>query len=165
MDASLIVNIVFGTLALAWGIWKFFAVKRDIKYKEDLQHIRDYTDTQITTGKMWVDDLKSQFDKDAKYNTHQFEAIDKDIIAQDKRMRVLESQLVAKETVEKMLDQRVRPLEAYMEKMENTMEKGFKEVTDQLTLNEMNSHNTVVMISRLEGKLEGARIIGANRDD
>jgi hypothetical protein len=152
-----------------WAVLAHFSNRR---YQEELrtkkkerEDISKEVSDAIKTGQGMVKVNDDKIEAYQKYNTQQFKALDSNVASHDKRIRVLESQLVAKDTVKEMLDDRVKPIEAAMEKMEHTMEKGFKDLTQQLTLSEMNSHNTIVMLSRLEGKLEGSGIIRSKSDD
>lgn len=159
MDYSLIVNVVFGTLGIVWGVWKFFSARKEERYERDKSEMRSYADSKAATGKIWVDKLEATQAREIKHNTQKFEAIDGDVDQLQKNLRKLEYQQVAKETVKEMLDERVRPLEASVEKLEGAVERGFKEVSESLVLNDLNTNNVLLTLSRLEGRLEGAGIV------
>ena len=169
MDYSFIVNVVFSTLGAVWVLWRFLFKRKEEKYEKDKKEQRDYTDARAVTGKLWVDEIKDRVEKDAKYTTQKFSAITSDVVKNheavlekvdlmQKNIRKIEYQQVAKETVKEMLDDRVRPLEASVEKLEGAVERGFKDVS------ECNQH-VLLHLVRLEGKLEGSGIIKGTKDD
>ena len=169
MDYSFIVNVVFSTLGAVWVLWRFLFKRKEEKYEKDKKEQRDYTDTKAVTGKLWVDEIKDRVEKDAKYTTQKFSAITSDVVKNheavlekvdlmQRNIRKIEHQQVAKETVKEMLDDRVRPLESSVEKLEGTVERGFREVS------ECNQH-VLLHLVRLEGKLEGSGVIKGTKDD
>lgn len=164
MDISLIFNIIFFTVTFLFGIWKVLDNKKEKKREEERKQYKEDLKTHLATGKGWVDALHEKTSSNQKYNTQQFEALKESDLKLEKRVRVLEAQQVSRETVKGMLDDKVDPLERTVEKLADDMSKGFKEIRDNQTLNEMNTNNILVTLSRLEGKLEGSGVIKPRRD-
>lgn len=164
MDYPLIVSIFFGATTLGTTLWIFFK-NREASAKDKLvKDLREYTDSKAALGKIWVEEIKDTQIRDSKYNTQKFTAISDDVADLEKTVKTLQYQQVAKETVEEMLDVRVKPLEASVDKLEGAVERGFRKVEDTLTLQEMNTQNVLLVLARLEGKLEGKGVIGGSKD-
>lgn len=166
------VELLFGILGLSvaafttgWGVITHFTNRRyseQVALKvQEKQLISEEISDAVKAGKLMVNNCNEKVETYQKYSTQQFEAIKSSHLTFDKRLRVLESQLVAKETVREMLDDRVRPVEVSVEKLEHTVEKGFKNLEERQALWDMNICQILNKISEVNAGV--AEIKGYNR--
>lgn len=147
-----------------WAVLAHFSNRRyqeELRTKkEEREAISKEVSDAVKAGQGMVKVNDEKIEAYQKYNTQQFKVIETTNISHDKRIRVLESQLVAKETVREMLDDRVSPLEASVDKLEHTVEKGFKSLEEKQALTDMNMvqvlskvADTNAAVARMEGYL------------
>lgn len=153
MEISDIIAIAMSCSTLFATFWIFYKGREDKRRIAETQNLKEYTDQRVSSHDKAVDNLGERANSLDTKIEDAGRATDTKFEDMSKRVSVLESQLVGKDIVsERMLDDRVRPLEASVAKLEHTVEQGFSD-------GKKGMQNVLIALSRLSGKLEGSGVI------
>lgn len=153
MEISDIIAVSASCSTLFATFWIFYKGREDKRRAEEIKSLKEYTDQKVSGNDKAVDNLGER----ANCLDTKIEDVDRSTDTKfedmNERVSALESQLVGKDIVsERMLDDRVRPLEKSVAKLEHTVEQGFSE-------GKRDMKSVLIALSRLSGKLEGAGVI------